>query len=226
MKRTTGSGHLENAFVFLHSNRPYLLWRHNPRWRRRHKMQTASNTSIYIYMSLSIGHFDSICFRVVHVFHYNDVIMGPIASQITSLTIVYSTVYSDADQRKHQSSASLAFVSPVNSPHKWPIKRKMFPFDDVIMILKHYVLQTTYWNTIPRMKIIVFYSNFISPRSVRTGVIENMLVFSSGNSFAPSRRQAITWTNDDPLTQIKPKRKTHSRLSQSENLMIQSFNLL
>ena len=70
--------------------------------------------------------------------HYNDVIMGAIASQITSLTIVYSTVYSDADQRKHQSSASLAFVrgihrGPVNSPHKWPVTRKMFPFDDVIM---------------------------------------------------------------------------------------------
>ena len=42
--------------------------------------------------------------------HYNDVIMTTIASQITSLTIAYSTVYSDADQRKHQSSASLAFV--------------------------------------------------------------------------------------------------------------------
>ena len=64
--------------------------------------------------------------------------MTAIASQITSLTIVYSTVYSDADQRKHQSSASLAFVwgihrGPVNSPHKWPVPRKMFPFDDVIM---------------------------------------------------------------------------------------------
>ena len=74
--------------------------------------------------------------------HYNDVIMGAIASQITSLTIVYSTVYSDADQRKHQSSASLAFVrgihrGPVNSPHKWPVTRKMFPFDDVIMIHHH-----------------------------------------------------------------------------------------
>ena len=43
--------------------------------------------------------------------HYNDVIMGTIASQITSLTIVYSIVYSDPYQRKHQSSASLAFVS-------------------------------------------------------------------------------------------------------------------
>ena len=47
-------------------------------------------------------------------------------------------VCSCADQRKHQSSASLAFVRgilrwPVNSPHKWPVTRKMFPFDDVIM---------------------------------------------------------------------------------------------
>ena len=70
--------------------------------------------------------------------HYNDIIMGTMASQITSLTIVYSTVYSGADQRKHQSSASLAFVwrihrGPMNSPHKWPVTRKMFPFDDVIM---------------------------------------------------------------------------------------------
>ena len=72
------------------------------------------------------------------LWHYNDVIMGAIASQITSPTIVYSAVYSDANQRKHQSSASLAFVQgihrgPVNSPHKWPVTRKIFPFDDVIM---------------------------------------------------------------------------------------------
>ena len=70
--------------------------------------------------------------------HYDDVIMETIASQITSLTSVYSTVYAGADQSKHQSSASLAFVwgihrGPVNSPHKWPVTRKMFPFDDVIM---------------------------------------------------------------------------------------------
>ena len=45
-----------------------------------------------------------------HFHHYTDVIMTTMASQITSLTVVYSTVYSDADQRKHQSSASLVFV--------------------------------------------------------------------------------------------------------------------
>ena len=64
--------------------------------------------------------------------------MGVIASQITSLAVVYSAVYSGADQRKHQSSASLAFVRgihrwPVNSPHKRPVTRNFFPFDDVIM---------------------------------------------------------------------------------------------
>ena len=73
--------------------------------------------------------------------HYDDVIMGTIASQITSLKIVYSALYSGADQSKHQSSASLAFVwrihrGPVNSPHKWPVTRKMSPFDDVIMGLR------------------------------------------------------------------------------------------
>ena len=45
-----------------------------------------------------------------YFYHYTDVTMTTMASQITSLTVVYSTVYSDADQRKQQSSASLAFV--------------------------------------------------------------------------------------------------------------------
>ena len=70
--------------------------------------------------------------------HCNDVIMSAMASQITSLTVVYSTVYSSTDQRKHQSSASLAFVlwihrSLVNSPHKSSYAEFFFPFDDVIM---------------------------------------------------------------------------------------------
>ena len=69
---------------------------------------------------------------------YGDVIMSTTASQITSLTIVYLTVYSGADQRKRQGSASLAFVRGihrrlVNSPQKVPVTRKIFPFDDVIM---------------------------------------------------------------------------------------------
>ena len=70
--------------------------------------------------------------------HCNDVIMSTMVSQITSRTIVYSTIYWSADQRKQQSSTSLAFVwgihrLPVNSPHKGPVTRKKFPFDDVII---------------------------------------------------------------------------------------------
>ena len=60
--------------------------------------------------------------------------MSAIASRITSSTIVYSTVYSGAYQRKHQNSASLAFVREFHRwPHIGPATRKMLPFDDVIM---------------------------------------------------------------------------------------------
>ena len=58
------------------------------------------------------------------------------ASQITGVLTVNSTVCSGADQRKHQSSASLSFVRgihgwPVTSPHKGPVTRKRFPYDEV-----------------------------------------------------------------------------------------------
>ena len=47
-------------------------------------------------------------------YHYDDVIMTRLASQITSLTVVYSIVYSGVNQRKLQSSASLAFVREIH----------------------------------------------------------------------------------------------------------------
>ena len=83
------------------------------------------------------------CFRPFSSTHYSAVMMSAIASQITSLTTVYSTVSSGVDQRKQRSSVSLAFVRgihrwPVNSPHKGPVTRKMFLFDDVIMICFFY----------------------------------------------------------------------------------------
>ena len=68
--------------------------------------------------------------------HYGDVIMSAMASRMTGISIVCSTVCLCADQRK--SSKTLAFVrgihrQPVDSPHKGPVKRKLFPFYDVIM---------------------------------------------------------------------------------------------
>ena len=70
--------------------------------------------------------------------HYDDVIMSAMVSQITEVSMVCPTVCSGADQWKHKSSASVAFVRgihqwPVNCPHKGPVTRKMFPFDDVTM---------------------------------------------------------------------------------------------
>ena len=70
--------------------------------------------------------------------HYSDVIMSSMAFQITSVSIACSTICLGADQRKHQSSALLAFVRgihgwPVDSPNKGPVTRKMLPFDDVLM---------------------------------------------------------------------------------------------
>ena len=72
--------------------------------------------------------------------HYHDVVMSGSVSQITGVSIVCSIVGSGADHR-NKAHASLAFVCGihrwlVNYPHKWPVTRKMFPFDDVIMLLR------------------------------------------------------------------------------------------
>ena len=93
--------------------------------------------------------------------HYSDVIIVTMASQLTSVWIVCSAICSGADQRKHQSSASLAFVrglhrGPVNSPHKWPVTRKCFHLmtsswgeGSVICIpICRYISKLSYWNRI------------------------------------------------------------------------------
>ena len=105
------------------------------------------------------------CFNLAQtlaIFHHSDAIKAAMESQITSLAIVYSTVKSGTDQRKHQSSASLAFVRgihrwPVNSPHKCPVTRNKFPFDDVI---------TLHWDMIQR--VCVTYHNRIKWDKIRS----------------------------------------------------------
>ena len=98
------------------------------------KMTITSHPSLYIL----VLHIATEMTATPPMPHYSDGIMSTMGSQITSLTIVYSSVYLCVDQRKHQSSASLVFVRgihrwPVNSPHKGPVTRIMFPFDDVIV---------------------------------------------------------------------------------------------
>ena len=108
---------------------------------------TAENVSFYyIYITSHIAS------------HYSEVIMSAMAPQITSLTIVCTSVYSGADQRKYQSSASLAFVRGihrrhVNSPHKGSVTRKMFPFDDVIMCSVYYNVDT--WSVVEVSTLLV-----------------------------------------------------------------------
>ena len=83
-------------------------------------------------IDLVLPEFSSLSTRM----YYSYVIMNTIASQITSVSISYS----GRDQRKHQSSTSLAFVRQihqwlVDSPHKGPVTQEMFPFDDIFMIM-------------------------------------------------------------------------------------------
>ena len=143
--------------------------------------QSATPTRRPLYfMRLNLKFYYRSCLyasRQMTPFHYN-ITMGAMASQITSLTIVYSTVYSDTDQIKHQRSASLAFVheihrSPVNSPHKWPVTRKMFPFDDVIMLRTIFsftgIFEGCSFDTLQRMRWLLTSKNnehLVSPYEV------------------------------------------------------------
>ena len=98
-----------------------------------------------------------------------------------------STVYSGADQRKHQSSMLLAFVwgihpPPVNSPHKWPVMRKMFPFDDVISLMTSTASPTLGYINYILLKLF----HWSSCQYFSTG---------SDNVLVTNRQQVITWTN-------------------------------
>ena len=140
-------------------------------------------------------------------------------SQITSLTIVYSTVYSGADQRKHQSSASLAFMQgihwwPVNPPHKWPVTRKIFLFDDFIMSFEDWVFylqvrNETWVNTLrPRWNRLQFADGIFKCIFLNETIwfsIEMSLKFVPRCSInnIPSLVQVMAWRRpgDKPLSE-------------------------
>ena len=127
------------------------------------KISTFKHFSIFNLMGFShtsytsLSHMDSYPLFM----HHNDVIMSDLASQITRLTIVYSSVYSRRRSKKHQSPASLASVRwirswPVNSPHKGRVTRKIFPFDDVIMdkVIKQWNFNTPCYQDIQRLRMM------------------------------------------------------------------------
>ena len=67
--------------------------------------------------------------------HYNDGIMSAMASQITSLTIVYSTANSGTDRRKHHSSASLTFVRAITHNIYWGITNGPYSANHILHTL-------------------------------------------------------------------------------------------
>ena len=119
---------------------------------------SAQRTRYSLHMYFMVAHVHTLLIDRISLsafpdqkFHYRDVIMSAMASQITSFWIVYSTLLSGADQRKHQCSASLAFMRgihqwPVNSSHNGPVTWKMFPFDDVI----------TWYHTEAEAKVMIY----------------------------------------------------------------------
>ena len=123
------------------------------------------------------------CTTVENRNHYNDVIMSVVASQITSVSIVYSTVCSSADQRKHQSSASLAFLRgihrwPVNSPHKGSVTRVFFPFDDAIMSIKKMAWHLFSIKPLPKPIIIL---SLTGPKTIMANM-RRLLGFQTWNA--------------------------------------------
>ena len=92
-------------------------------------------TTKLLYFILTFG---EVHLTLPKYLYYSDDIVSTMASQITGLPIVCSTISSGTDHRICQRSASLAFMRGihrwlVDSPHKRPITRKIFPFDDVIV---------------------------------------------------------------------------------------------
>ena len=139
--------------VFISQNlRPSRKWVMSPRSALSWEVGICEIWSSFLHVCSKCWHFGFTrvkgrCSCVTWVWNWEkwrewlksrQVALNTVTSHITGVSIVYLTGCSSADKRKHQGSASLAFVRgihrwPVNSPHKWPVTRKMFPFDDVIM---------------------------------------------------------------------------------------------
>ena len=130
--------------------------------------------------------------------------MSMMASQITAVSMVCPTVCSGSDQRKHQSSVSLAFVRvihrwPVNSPHKGPITWKMFPFDYVIMFLSqaNYEAYTCIVNTAEEVDGVIIENGMSSWWCLQMETYSTLLALCQGNPLVtrgfPSQ-SPVTWS--------------------------------
>ena len=123
--------------------------------------------------TIELRHQQSWCWPGSHrIFssHYNDVIMSMMASQITSLTVVCLIVYTSADQREHQSSASLAFV--------WGIHRELpaqmaSNAENVSIWWRHHEFTSSQWQ---RSFYLKSYCSESQPRFIPAGHIQHTIL--------------------------------------------------
>ena len=120
-----------------------ILWRNTylycEHYAHKWNRMALFHIALAVHIAPALAYYDNNEIAMWHWLHYSDVIIGAMASQITSLTFVCSSLYSGADQRKYQSSVSQDFVQGIAQmtgelPTKRPVTWKMFPFDDVIMV--------------------------------------------------------------------------------------------
>ena len=143
----------------------------------------------------------------VQIDHYDDVTMSLMASQITSLTSVYSTVYLGADQRKHQSSAPLAFVwgihrGPVNSTHKWSVTRKKFPFDDVIMWTRSWDISRSCESSLIRAHTLKHITSKSNPFPISRFIRNEWHVILSFRSQCSCIIQRMSWAGYQSASEV------------------------
>ena len=125
--------------------------------------------------------------------------MTTVASQITSLTVVYSTVYSDTDQRKHQSPASLAFVRGIH-------RDRWIPRTKGQLCGKCFHLMTSSWPLLHRYLPMISQTDIkLKWNLIQWGRMMHIYVseldhLGSGQDLTSNRRQPIAWTNDEILT--------------------------
>ena len=132
--------------------------------------------------------------------------MGAMASQITSLIIVYSAVYSGLYQRKHQTPRHWPLCG--NSPHKWPVTRKMFPFDDVIMTASTRKVANRLWSNGARIDADIQYNySFYHHNSY-----SNYTSFDNYSTVISSARTNKCQT-DACISAVGPTRYEHSQYS-------------
>ena len=163
--------------------------------------------------------------------------MGAMASLITILTIVYSIVYSGANKKKQQSFASLAFVwgihrGPVNSPHKWPVTRKMFPFDDVIMNNWCYIESQNSLNIdsgnglLPDNTMLLFDKKYLIVSEILRTAINTFCVYLCRLLITKCIQDLYSWTDNHfaqgpNITTLKPSNTTWRGGTSWSNYMFQ-----